>query len=175
MDDAKKPRSDSKLDGLSSSQRAELVRLLADGSSYKQTIEWLGAECMVTCSLSALTPFYKRHVVPLLKERRDYAAAQAEAIVAQVGAIDWDVASRERLRQLAFRELNREDPDVETVEKLTRLAMKSRELDQGERRIRLLEDNAASAKAKLKELTRENKGGLTAETLKIIEEAAGLL
>ena len=45
------------------------------------------------------------------------------------------------------------------------------------RRLKLLEDNAAEAKAKLLALTTAAKstGGLTPETLKQIEEAAGLL
>lgn len=163
MDEDKKPRSDSKLDGLSSSQRAELIRLLADGCSYKQALEWLEAECMVTVSLSALTPFYKRHVVPLLKERRDYAAAQAEAIVAQVGAIDWDVASRERLRQLAFRELNREDADVDTVEKLANLMLKSSQ--QEIERERLMSNLKSKIDAGLDALFAEIKGNPKAEKL----------
>jgi len=42
-----------------------------------------------------------------------------------------------------------------------------------ERRIALLESAAASAKSKLESI--KKKGGLTADTLKQIEEAAGLL
>ena len=46
-------------------------------------------------------------------------------------------------------------------------------LDNASRRVALLEENAAKAKAALEGL--KSKGGLTAETLKTIEEAAKLL
>ena len=46
-------------------------------------------------------------------------------------------------------------------------------LDVAERRVKLLEDRAAEAKAKLTAVA--TKGGLTPETLKQIEEAASLL
>lgn len=53
------------------------------------------------------------------------------------------------------------------------LDQKDEDLAQRDRRIRLLEDNAAKAKAALEGI--KSKGGLTAETLREIEEAAGLL
>lgn len=145
--DEKKPRSDSKLDGLSSGQRAELVRLLADGCKYQDALEWLSAECRVTSTLSALSAFYKRHVVPILKERREFAAARAEAIVSEAGAIDWDLASVELLKGMAFRELNRESADAETVERLMKLIFKNREQVQNERKLVVLERKAELADA----------------------------
>lgn len=57
------------------------------------------------------------------------------------------------------------------------IKQKDKVISQGERRVRLLEEAAAEAKAKILALTTSAKsaGGLTPETLKQIEEAAGLL
>jgi hypothetical protein len=54
-----------------------------------------------------------------------------------------------------------------------KLALENRKVELAERRVVLLEDNAAKAKAALEGL--KTKGGLTAETLATIEQAAGLL
>jgi hypothetical protein len=172
---SRKPNSNSKLDALGEAQKADLVRLLVDGCSYKEALEWLEAECLVKSGLSALSVFYNRHVVPLLKERREFAAMQAGALDKLAGQVDWDKASIEQLKALAFRELNREGADVEVIEKLTKLLLKNREQELSERRVKLMESNAQIAKDKLTKLASDNKGGLTAETLKLIEEAAGLL
>ena len=159
----KKPRSDSKLDGLSESQRGELVRLLVDGCSYREALEWLDAECMTKSNLSSLSAFYNRHVVPLIKERRDFAAMQAQAIVTQIGGVDWDKASVERVRNLAFRELNRENPDVETVEKLGNLILKNRQLEFA--REKLTVSIKSKIEAGLDALFEEIKGNPRAEKL----------
>ena len=57
------------------------------------------------------------------------------------------------------------------------ISQKDQLIEQNDRRIRLLEEAAADAKAKIIALTTAAKsnGGLTPETLKQIEEAAGLL
>ena len=57
------------------------------------------------------------------------------------------------------------------------IAQRKKLVEQSERRVKLLEDAAAEAKAKIIALTTAAKsnGGLTAETLRQIEEAAGLL
>jgi len=144
---SRKPRADSKLDSLGESQQAELVRLLADGCSYAQAIEWVEAECQVKTTLASLSAFYKRHVVPVIKDRRDFAAAQAGALDKLSGRVDWDKASIEQLKALAFRELNREGADVETIEKLTKLLLKNREQEMSERKLVIMEQRAKQAVA----------------------------
>jgi hypothetical protein len=81
------------------------------------------------------------------------------------------------LGELSHKELM-DHLQAEHAEEMARL--KQRQLDQkdkdlsiSERRVSLLEENAAKAKAALEGI--KSKGGLTPETLKQIEEAAGLL
>lgn len=140
-----KPRSDSLHATLSSSQCEELTRLLSDGAPYREALEWLDAECHVKSSLGALSNFYNKHVLPVLEERRQFAAAQAQALIDQAGTVDWDAATRERLRQIAFRELNREGADLESVKTLMTLTLKGQQVTNESRRIELLERKAAQA------------------------------
>ena len=140
-----KPRSDSLHATLSSSQCEELTRLLCDGAAYREVLEWLDAECHVKSSLGAISNFYRKHVVPLLEERRQFAAAQAEAILSTAGEVDWDAATSERLKQIAFRELNREGADVESVKTLMTLMLKGVQVRNEGRRIDLLERKANMA------------------------------
>jgi len=77
--------------------------------------------------------------------------------------------------QFVFTNATMDEDDPKTYIALAKLRLDAEKVKNDTRRIKLLEDNAASAKAKLENLVTTNRGGLTAETLKIIEEAAGLL
>ena len=114
---------------LKSGQRDEIVNMMADGVGYREILDWLQVECGVKSSAAALTNFYKKVVAPILDERRAYNAARAEAIVANVGAVDWDAASLELLRMGTFKMLSSPDFDPETVEKFVRLQLKGRDQD----------------------------------------------
>lgn len=138
-----KPRSDSLHATLSESQRDELIRVLADGAPYREALEWLDAECNVKSSLGALSNFYRSFVVPVLEERRSFAAAQAQALLANAGDIDWDAATAERLRQITFRELNRDGADIDAIKTLTTLILKANKQGIEERKVALLEAKAA--------------------------------
>lgn len=77
----RKTRSDSKLDSLEPESRVlELRDGLIAGWSHDAAKEWLWEECQVTTSGAALTHFFRRHCVPLLQERKKWAALSAEAL-----------------------------------------------------------------------------------------------
>lgn len=63
--------------------------------------------------------------------------------------------------------------ELKLQQKDKQIAQAERNLGLAERRVKLLEDNAAKAKAALEQV--KTAGGMTPETLKIIEEAARLL
>lgn len=85
----------------------------------------------------------------------------------QVRRFEADVARTEK--ELAQKDTALKQKDVA-------LKQKDRSLQQSERRVKLLEFNANQAKEKLKAITKGGKGkGLSAATLKEIEEAAKLL
>ncbi|MEI7912544.1 MAG: hypothetical protein WCK77_23190 [Verrucomicrobiota bacterium] len=130
-----KPRSDSLHASLKTGQRDELIRLLADGAGYRDIIEWLKIECGVKTSLGALTTFYHKYVVPLLAERQTFAAMRADAIVADVGSVDWDAASLELIRRMTFKMLSSPDFDPETVEKFLKVQLKGRDQDLAARKL----------------------------------------
>lgn len=143
----RKPRSDSKLDTLPESRVLELRDGLLSGWSYEDARSWLLTECAVSCSLSALSAFFKRHCAPVLKERRQLAALKAEAIAEDAGSTDWDAASIERLRQMVFEFMSTPGANLDNTEKLFRLLLKSRDQETDRRKLALLEKKAQQAEA----------------------------
>ena len=173
----KKPRADSKLDSMPESRVLELRDNLLGGMSYEAVLSWLASECGVSSTLSALSSFYKRHCAAVLRERQQLAAMKAEVIGEMAGATDWDAASIEKLRQMVFEFMADPNADIEATERMFKLLLKRKDQELTERTLRLKEEAASEAKAKLNAITTaaKSKGGLTAETLAEIEAAAGLL
>jgi hypothetical protein len=176
----RKPRADSKLDGLPGGRFLELrERMPGNQETYREIREWLRDECGVDTSGPALTAFFKRHCAPLLLERRALAAAQAEAIgtEASENPVDWDAAAVEKLRQFAFQMMLAPGADPKAVKNVFTILLKRQSLDHEGRKLALLEEKSAEAKRKITEAldASKTKGGLTEETLKRIEEAANLL
>ncbi len=173
----RKPRSDSKLDNLPELQLLELRDGLLSGWKYDEALSWLSTDCGVESSLSALSTFFKRHCSPVMRDRRQIAALKAETLVEEAGKTDWSAATLELVKQVSFEMLSREDFDPKTVERFLKVVLKAEAQDVDERKLALLEAKAAEAKDKLDAITNKakSKGGLTEETLKQIEEAAGLL
>lgn len=172
----KKPRSDSKLDALPNSRVTELRDGLLGGWSYEAALQWLADECGVSSSLAALSGFFKRHCTPVLKDRREFAVLKAEAIAADAGLTDWDAASIERLRQMVFEFMANPNADLEATERMFKLLLKSRDQETDRRKLALLETKARrldELEAKAKEITKG--GGLSAETLEVIEKQLKLL
>ncbi|WP_196301236.1 hypothetical protein, partial [Streptococcus pneumoniae] len=83
------------------------------------------AECSVSCSGSALTNFYKRHCLPVLRESRALAAVKAEAIVEDSGRTDWNAATMELVKQVSFEMLSGHRTDPKVAEKFVKLILKA--------------------------------------------------
>jgi hypothetical protein len=172
----KKPRSDSKLDALPKARVAELRDGLLGGWSYEAALAWLHGECGIKSSLAALSAFFKRHCTPVIKDRRQLASLRAEAIGGDAGLTDWDAASIERLRQMVFEFMANPNADLEATERMFRLLLKSRDQEVDRRKLALLETKAKrldALEAKAREITAG--GGLSAETLEVIEKQLKLL
>lgn len=142
-DEDKKPRADSKLDSLKPESRVlELRDKLLANVAYRDILDWLALECGVSVSLSALTPFYRRHCVPELRERKRLSAMKAESITGDAGRTDWDAATMELVSQISFEIMSGEAIDFKTAEKFLKLVLKK--------------DNQALARDKFEETKRQN-------------------
>ena len=122
---SKKPRSDSKLDGMPESRVLELRDRLLAGDGYRELLDWLSLECGVSSSLGSLSVFYRRHCVPLLRESRQLAAVKAEAIVEDAGRTDWNMATMELVKQVSFEMMSGQAIDTKTAEKFIKLILKA--------------------------------------------------
>lgn len=125
----------------------ELRDKLLAGESYKDVLDWLAVECGVSVSISALTPFYRRHCVPVLRECRSLAAVKAENLIDEAGRTDWNTATMELVKQVSFEMMSGETVDPKTAEKFIKLILKAEAQDQGERKLALLEAKAKQADA----------------------------
>jgi hypothetical protein len=174
----RKARGDSKLDTLPQTRREELVQGLLCGWSYVQAIDWLLVECGVSVSLSAFTPFHRRHVEPVLRERKQFAALSATTLAKMAGETEaFDAAAIGELKEYAYRLIRDPNSEPEDARRWMETLIKAQAGQRDGRKLSLLEAKAAQAKAKLEALTTaaKSKGGLSPETLAAIEEAAGLL
>lgn len=183
-----KPRSDSKLKTLPEERQEQIIAWSMERKTetcpggLQHAREQLAADG-IKVSLSTLSEF-----VSWWRLQRRFAAASARAKQIEEMLREQDPSmSPEKVREMGQKIFTLEaveSGDAETFIGLETLALKQRsaetryqidseKLRQSERRIVLLEENAAKAKAALEGL--KSKGGLTAETLKTIEEAAGLL
>jgi hypothetical protein len=164
----KKPRSDSKLANLPEETQAEVAGWCKEGLEVAR--EQCKARLGISVAVSSLSLWYGWY-------RRQEVLRSGNSRVEQT--LEWfrrnkPNASAEELRGATFLAMTLmygEDPQLQ----LAILKEQGRDLDRelAARRVRLLEENAAKAKAALEGL--KSKGGLTAETLRTIEEAAGLL
>jgi hypothetical protein len=155
---------------------------LSERPTYRARLQWM-KDNGVVASLGAIHTLHRSSEA---SEWRFAEAARArEAMRASLPA-DLDQQIRESLLQQRFNAVMGELSHKELMDHMAAeqaaeaLKLKERALDQKDqdlaqrdRRIRLLEDNQARAKAALEGI--KSKGGLTPETLKQIEEAAKLL
>lgn len=191
----REPRADAGLKNLPRSKQEELWLMRhpededATPLTYTEILAILPRQYGISASPPVLSEFFK-----WLRMKKDMESASERAIQARIElAKDPTLtpADLERAGQIIFTMETMDKKDVkgyvalaslrlqaETVaQNKTRLEQNERRIDNDERRIRLLEEAARDAKAKLQAITTEakSKGGLSAETLAAIEEAAGLL
>ena len=164
----KKPRSDSKLANLPEKVQDEIFEWCKQG--YEVARDLCKAKRGLSVSGRCLSDWYH------WRERQEKLRT-GNARVLQT--LEWfrknrPSATPEEIRNASFLSLtlqHEEDKDFQ----LQLLKEQGRDLDRdlSARRVALLEENAAKAKAALEGL--KSKGGLTKETLRTIEEAAKLL
>ena len=180
MNHDKEIRSDAKLKNLPAQALEDLWRFRnPEEDGEKLTLEAILVEIPLrfgfTCSLSSLSEFYKWL---RLKRRMDSAAKRASQARLELArdpkATPEDL---DRIGQMVFTAETIEDGNVKGYVELAKLRLQARSLDINARKLRLLEAAAKEAKLKLDAVTSaaKSKGGISAETLAQIEEAAGLL
>ena len=144
----RKARADSKLDSLPPAQLAELVQGLLCGWSYGQAIDWLKVECGVSVSLSAFTPFYQRHVEPVLRERKQFAALSAKTLAKMAKETEaFDAAAIGELKEYAYRLIRDPNSNPEDARKWMETLIKAQAGQRDSRKLSLLEATAAQADA----------------------------
>lgn len=194
----RKERGDSKLatEKLGVERHTELIQGLAGGWTYDQALDWLTGECGVAVSLSALTPFYQRHVVPVLRDRKRFAFLGSQAVetfAKQQGV--FDAATILDFKEKAARMMRDPDADPEEARKWMEtyiktmagerderslkqkdrvISQKDEIIAQSERRIAVLEKKAAFYDA-AKKASEQGEGGITAEEMADIERRLKLL
>lgn len=100
----KKPREDSKLDGLPDEQKQKLIEWMLRNQGYHTIIALLKKEFGVDTGLRALSKFHDRWIKPILKENIRNSAKMAEAIEAEMQKNPdlFDAATIKNLKRAAF-------------------------------------------------------------------------
>lgn len=175
----KEIRSDAKLKNLHPQALEDLWLMRNPGEDgEKLSLEAIAAAVPglygFTVSLSALSEFYKW----LRLKRRMEAAAQRASQARTELARDPSItpADLSRIGQMVFTAETIEDGNVKAYVELVKLQLQSAKQDIELRKLKMLEDKAArldELQAKAKQLTQG--GGLSAETLEVIEKQLKLL
>lgn len=153
---------------------------LLGGWTYEQAKQWMAEQGYEPGSNGALHSFWEHYCSPVISERRRAAATHAEEIarLSRDEAVDWSRAAMDRLQQVCFEFLleDGEGLDTKAIARLMRLILKDRALSHEGRRITLLEETARKAEETKKALEeRRDSGGLSEETLEVIERTLGML
>ena len=149
---ARKPRSDSVLDGLPPERREQLVRWLVDENlKYPEAVTRVWEKFGVKTSVNALQRFYARKCFAL---RADQAREFADLVVDQAKAdpARFDQATLALVKQKAFERVYSRDGNISELATLAgilgdsaKLELKRQELAIADRRVALLEKKAALA------------------------------
>lgn len=177
----RKTRSDAKLLNLPEEQQSQLAEWLINGTPYHAAIALCEREFGVRTSAGALSSFWQEVCVPALLRRRSQAATTAETLAEQAAQRPgmFDPATIDAIRQRAFDLAINPASKPDDVAALFSLLLKARDQDLkgravtvAERRLEMLEQQAAAVRNAVNEA---RTGGLTPESLRKIEEAAKLL
>lgn len=173
----RKARSDSKLDSLPADKKAELIDGLVLGWSYRQAADWLQVECGCSVSGSAWTPFHEREVQPILDDIRNFAKLSARKLAREMEEEDlFEKATIREFEENAYQLMRTPGADPEEKRKWMETVLKKMASGRDDRKLVMLEKKAArmdALEAKVKEM--KAGGGLSAETLEVIEKQLKLL
>ncbi|WP_411846433.1 hypothetical protein AAFN60_01995 [Roseibacillus persicicus] len=184
-----KPRSDRFEASLTPQQVTTLRDGLAKSWSYDDARDYLVVECQLANPPNdkPLRRFYDQHVRPWQMQQAELAALRASGVLDALGEHreKFDEATFALLAKLANQiAMKGEGADLDAVQILSKLLLeerkvsqKDRDLTQSDRKLKLLEEQAAAAKAQLQHALGKKAagGGLTPEALAEIEAAANLL
>ncbi len=172
----KKPRGDAKLKTLPAEQQAAIFALLQQHTANEVKV-LIAKEPGVFTSTGALSQFY--HWYPLSR-RLEQAASFADQLQSQLlklPNLNLDAAKLSTVAQVAFeaRAVQEQDSDLfialrKRRQKDTELTLKA---DNQALRLKQYEDKMASIRDAVNKA--KTKGGISQETLKVIEEAVGIL
>lgn len=136
-----KPRSDSKLLNLPEAQMAQLSDWLMSGLPQAKVKLLVKSEFGVDTSAAALTRFYSEVCSAALLARRRRAVSTSEEVAEDAAKSpgQFDAATIDRLKQMAFEMTLSPQPDARNVKNLFGLVLKARDQDLEARRVALLE------------------------------------
>ena len=143
-----KTRSDSKLGSLSEQQQQSLIQGMLVGWSYMQAIDWLQVECGLKVSLGSMTPFYRKHVEPILQERKKFAALSAATLAKMAKeTAAFDAAAIGELKEYAYRLIRDPNSDPDSARKWMETLIKAQAQQIDSRKLAILETKAAQVDA----------------------------
>lgn len=141
-----KPRGDSKLDTLPPDKKAELIDGLVCGWTYRQAAEWLRAECSVSVSGSAWTPFFERNVEPILNDIRNFAKMSARSLARRMEKENlFEQATILEFEENAYQLMRTPGADPEEKRKWMETLLKKMAAARDDRKLAILEKKAAQA------------------------------
>lgn len=180
MSTHKKPRADSKLKNLPEADQDALWQLMhpADAETQAWTLEAVGGHVFDTYQISvAPSTLSEWHSWYSLKRRMDAASERANQTAIELAKnSDLTPEDIERVAQTVFTAETLEAGNVKGYVALAKLRLASRALDHDARKLAIIEAKALrldALEAKAKEL--KQGGGLTAETLELLEKQLKLL
>lgn len=175
----KKPRSDSKLRANRAVANQVRAWMLDEGLDYETIRELCQSQLNVETSLNALSKFWRAECAPVLAERNEDALRIADALIDGLDEerqTRLDRANRHALTERVLDLLTQPQVDPGATAKLLTPLLKMMTIAQDDRRLALLEDKARRLDA-MEATAREmrDRGGLSAETLAVIEQQLKLL
>lgn len=170
-----KPRGDSKLKTLPPAVQAELFAQCQQAGGYAAAAAWLLAEHAVKTSATALSHFFGWY--PFSLARTASYAQQFEAEIAKLPDMAGKAAQLSQIGQVGFEMLAMQSNDLEGYATLKKLRLKEEEQtisrESHALKLRQYEDKISAARSSLEKA--KSKGGVSPETLKLIEEQLKLL
>lgn len=172
---SKKPRGDSKLKTLPPAVQAELFTQCQGKGGYEAARAWLLAEHNVKTSAGSLSNFFGWY--PFSLSATASYAQQFEAEIKKLPELAKDAAQLSQLSQICFEMLAMRTNDLEGYATLKKIRLKEEEQsitrDALNLKVRQYEEKIAAARTSLEKA--KSKGGVSPETLQLIESQLKLL
>jgi predicted methyltransferase len=175
----RKPNANAVLLNLPEEQQAKLADWLTSGMPYWKASELVQKEFGVKVLPSAFTGFWSAVCSAALQAKRARAVNLSNDVaqMAERHPGQFDAATIDALKQKAFELAVSPTANPKDVKALLMLVLKARDQDLEKRKIDMLQEKLDRAKREIDAATTmaKTKGGLTQETLALIEQAAKLL